>query len=275
VPADTLDIAALADLFNRGYSGYFTPVSLTGEAFAAMQAAHDVDLSRSSVVRLEGVPAGIVLLARRGRRGWIGGMGVTPEARGRGLGRELMRVALASAWESHLTSVQLEVIEENRWAIGIYEDVGFRDRRGLDVWVRPADAAPPPAVEPVAGPVDPARWLSTLDRRVASPRPWQRETVMLERANDLQVFAALDGGVPIAGIALRETGGRIAILDVASAAGAPAEALEASLAAAIAVHVDATMSLLNLDARDPARAALERFGFEVRFRQREMLRRRR
>ena len=274
VPASSLETPALADLFNRGYSGYFTPVSLTAEAFAAMQVAHDVDLARSRVARVDGVPAGLVLLAMRGRHGWIGGMGVAPEARGRGLGRELMRAALASAWEAHLSAVQLEVIEENRRAIAIYENVDFKVRRTLEVWVKAAGEAPATA-EPGAPRLNRERWLATIDRRAATPRPWQRETVTLERATDLEVYGTEQDGVPVAGVALREAGGRVTILDLAAAHDAPAGSLEAALAAAIAAHPGASFTLLNLDAGDPARAALEKHGFEVRFRQLEMTRRRR
>ena len=239
-----------------------------------MNAAHDVDLQRSVVARVDGVPGGLVFLAVRGRRGWIGGMGVTPEARGRGLGRELMRAALGSAWDAHLTSVQLEVIEENRWAIAIYEEVEFRDRRRLEVWVRPPAALPAASGLPAAGRVDPARWLATLERRPGLPRPWQREPVMLERAAGLEVFGAEDGGES-AGIALRADGAGAAILDAAAARAAPAGALESALRAAIAAHPDAGFTLLNLPANDPAKGPLERLGFTARFRQREMLRRRR
>lgn len=269
-PAATLDPAALADLFNRSYAGYFMPVALAPEALAAMNAAHDVDLARSRVAIVDGAPAGIVLLAARGRRGWIGGMGVTAEHRGRGLGRELMLAALEAAAEASLVSVQLEVIEENRWAIEVYRNTGFRDLRALEVWARPAGPLPEARPGPAAVPLDPSRWIATLPGRPVPDRPWQREPVTLERAADLEVFAVLAGGEPAAGVALRASGPRGTILDVGAAPGAPPASLRAALAAALAAHPGTAFTMLNLDANDPASAAFAELGFEARFRQREM-----
>lgn len=240
-----------------------------------MNAAHDVDLERSSVARFDGVPSGLVFLAVRGRHGWIGGMGVTPEARGRGLGRELMRAALGTAWSSHLSSVQLEVIEENRWAIEIYESIGFLGRRRLEVWARVPGPLPSAGSLPRAAVLEPARWIETLASRPAPPRPWQRATVTLARAMPLEAYAVEEGGMPVAGVALRVDAGRASILDLAAAPGAPDGAMDSALRAALEAHPEAAFMILNLAENDPARPAVARAGFEVRFRQREMLRRRR
>src|SRR5262245_60423833 len=94
VPASTFDDAALADLFNRGYSGYVAPVSLNAEQLAAMIALQDLERADSAVIRVDGAPAAFAFLGVRGRRGWIGGMGVAPEFRGRGLGRVAMEAVL-------------------------------------------------------------------------------------------------------------------------------------------------------------------------------------
>lgn len=272
MPAATLDAAGLADLFNRCYAGYFTPVALSAEALSAMNAAHDVDLDRSLVARLDGVPSGLVLLAVRGDRGWIGGMGVVPEARGRRLGRELMSAALDSAWSSGLSSVQLEVIEENAWAIAVYDQAGFLDRRRLEVWARAPGEAGPAGPLPASRRIDVERWIATLGGGTRADRPWQRE--VLPGAATIEAFAVEENGVPVAGLALRRDGPRAVILDLGASAAAPEGALEASLRNAIATHADAAFTLLNLPEGDPARPALSALGFEVRFRQREMIVRR-
>lgn len=231
-----------------------------------MNAAHDVDLARSRVARVEGTPAGLVFLAIRGDRGWIGGMGVVREGRGHGLGRRLMDAALEQAREAGLASVQLEVIEENRSAISIYEAAGFRTTRRLEVLAR-APGPPPGLASAGVVAVPAAAWLATLAARPAPARPWQREPVMLERAADLAVLAAAGpDGRPRGGLAFRADGARAAILDLA---GDPA-AIEAAVHAAIERHPAIPFTLLNLPAEDPARAALLRLGFDVRFVQREM-----
>ncbi len=148
-PADTLSTADLTRLFNHAYSDYFVPVSLTEESFQAMVGMQDVDLAASRVVDDEEGPAAFALLAVRGTRGWIGGMGTRPGARRHGLGKAAMIAALESAWSRGLVRVELEVLVENLQAIALYERLGFVDQRRLEVWERPASLAPPaPANRP-------------------------------------------------------------------------------------------------------------------------------
>jgi ribosomal protein S18 acetylase RimI-like enzyme len=61
-------------------------------------------------------------------QGWgsIQNLGVVPEHRGRGLGKCLLRSALAGFEEVGLHRVSLEVTAENRSAIHLYRDHGFR-----------------------------------------------------------------------------------------------------------------------------------------------------
>ena len=78
---------ALAELFNRGYSGYYAPVHVTEDILRSYVLANDIQLEASRVVWDPGGPVAFAMLGIREERGWIGGMGVAPEARGRG-GRE-------------------------------------------------------------------------------------------------------------------------------------------------------------------------------------------
>ena len=64
---------------------------------------------------------------RQNRSTRIGRVLLAPEARGRGLGAELMRAGLAKAFdEMQMHRVDLWVFESNRGAIACYERVGFR-----------------------------------------------------------------------------------------------------------------------------------------------------
>jgi RimJ/RimL family protein N-acetyltransferase len=57
----------------------------------------------------------------------IGRVLIAPAFRGRGLGGEMMRLALRLAFEEHrMHSVELVVFEVNPGAIAVYEKVGFR-----------------------------------------------------------------------------------------------------------------------------------------------------
>ena len=53
-------------------------------------------------------------------------IGVVPEYRGRGIGRELMERAIATAWKRRLTRIELTVRADNRAAIALYKDMGFK-----------------------------------------------------------------------------------------------------------------------------------------------------
>lgn len=72
--------------------------------------------------------------------GWVGAIqnvGVTPEERGRGLGRSLVARALAGFQEMGLTRVGLEVTAENLPAVLLYRGLGFRKVKTLYRAVNP------------------------------------------------------------------------------------------------------------------------------------------
>jgi len=66
------------------------------------------------------------------------GMGLLPDYRGRGLGRELVVRALEGAWQAGIERVELEVFASNERAIALYRTLGFltegikRSARKLD-----------------------------------------------------------------------------------------------------------------------------------------------
>ena len=126
VPSDQFSYAELAELFTRGYEGYFVPMHFDERTLRYMVDAWDIDLSRSRVAP----DAGLCNLAIRGDRGWIGGIAVVPEQRRHGVGRALMEAVIELA----PPTVLLEVIEANEPAIKLYESLGFEKTRVLEVW---------------------------------------------------------------------------------------------------------------------------------------------
>lgn len=54
------------------------------------------------------------------------GIGLVPEARGKGLGAKLMEAAIAKAWSKGLTRIELAVRADNRRAKALYERLGFK-----------------------------------------------------------------------------------------------------------------------------------------------------
>lgn len=109
----------------------------------------------------------LALIAVRDARAWIGGFGVMPLARRRGIGRRCAEAAIATARTAGATSLELEVLVENAVARRVYEGIGFTIIDELDVWE--------------ADPTGERRALELVERfeldiRRATPAPaWQRE----------------------------------------------------------------------------------------------------
>jgi ribosomal protein S18 acetylase RimI-like enzyme len=169
-----------------------------------------------------------------GERGWIGGFGIAPSHRGRGLAAGLLREQLAVARESGVHCVQLEVLTQN-WAARSYERAGFVTTRRLSVlhgtladpW---ASAAASPA----------ARWLAATDvpdlalqlRRLhgACPAAWTREPEShLLHLDELRCLTVEEPGDPSAALVLRDQAGTLQVVDAAAQDETAARLLVAAL----------------------------------------------
>ena len=53
------------------------------------------------------------------------GIGLLPEFRGQGIGRQLMRTTIEAAWQCGITRIELTVREHNPNAIALYKSLGF------------------------------------------------------------------------------------------------------------------------------------------------------
>ena len=229
VRASTLSFAEHAELFTRAYDGYPVPTTIDEPALRTIVELWDLDRDRSLVAPGEG----LVNLGVRDDRGWIGGLGVVPSARRRGLGRALMEAVLADA----PPVVTLEVLEQNEGARRLYEALGFEAVRMLEIWT----AAETPHVE--AQSVEPSP--------LGQPElPWQREDASLPPEYErLEV----DGG------AMLLRGNNVLQLDARSED------------AAVALLSRGTpISFVNVPEADVANAALERLGAQRTLRQYEM-----
>jgi GNAT superfamily N-acetyltransferase len=271
-PAIRHSDGALATLFTHGYAGYYTPVTLDAAAFRAMVTPGDLDLDASRVGTLAEEPVAFALLGVRGTRGWIGGMGVVSAARGQGYGRAAMEAVIEAGRARGLGSIDLEVLEQNSPAFRIYEALGFRERRWLDVLVRepaPLSSAPPPS--PAVEALTVGECLA-LHRAFHPERPsWQRDLPSLEHGAARLEGVGVREARGIGGWALyRRDGKQLNLADLALAEGRPQAWLEATLRTLIGAHVDSTLTLVNLPADDPAGITLRALGATVKFRQREM-----
>ena len=191
--ADALAPAALADLFNAGFSDYLVPLQLDEAALREHVRVHDIDLAASPVATAS-APAAFALVGVRGADAWIGGMATAPPYRRRGLGRRVMATALESARRRGCETVWLEVVDANEAAIALYRELGFTTVRDLDVWSLPAQPSPPPASRPV-GERTAREWIAA---HRDAPEPWQRADATLTRMGE--------GGGPLRGLVVERTG---------------------------------------------------------------------
>jgi hypothetical protein len=194
-------------------------------------------------------------------------MGVAPEARRRGAGRALMVGLVEQARLRAVTEVGLEVLEQNAPAITLYEALGFRSFRLLDVWSLSAPLDPGPARE-----VDADDALAWIASHRTAPEPWQRAEESVRR------FAAPEQ--PLRGLELREHGqrtaaalaivvsGRVSLLQLVAAGERPVE--QARALCALARAWAPVLRFLNVPTDDPAATALRTAGGQLEARQLEM-----
>lgn len=79
------------------------------------------------VAALDGAIVGSVMAGYEGHRGWINYLGVAPEHRRRGLGRELMRHAEAALGALGCPKINLQMRLENREAADFYARLGYAE----------------------------------------------------------------------------------------------------------------------------------------------------
>jgi ribosomal protein S18 acetylase RimI-like enzyme len=249
--ARSLPPAERAELFNAAYEGYFLPFHLDVAALEFMDGAFDLDLDASRIAFRDGEPVGLGNLGVRGEDAWIGGVGVVVAARRSGIGEALMLALHEQARERGVRRVWLEVIIENTGAFALYEKLGYRTVRDVEVWSLPAadeDAAPAREV--------PAAEAHARIRELRSEHePWQRADETIANYGDARGLATGDGA------ALFRVGGAVQLLQVAG----EAEPFLRFLRGLGAV------SVLNLPEDDPAATTLRSLGATVVVRQHEML----
>jgi len=229
------------------------PLHVDAGAVEFMHEAFDLSPERSRIAWRDERAIGLAMLAVRGTRGWVGGMGVATEARRHGVGEQLMRALIDSAREAGVRRLQLEVLEPNTRARALYEKLGFRTFRRLEVWQweRPA-ATPPPALaacDPRA-----ARRRIAATRRAAEP--WQREDATVDRLDvstpALRAFHGADGDA-----LYRVTDGRASVLQMVAADERAAGALLDAIGSRPGVQL---LRYLNVPDDDPAVPALRARG---------------
>jgi ribosomal protein S18 acetylase RimI-like enzyme len=240
-----------AELFNAAYEGYLIPFHVDEATLSFMDGAFDLDLDTSRIAYRGDEPVGLGNLGLRGEDAWIGGVGVVPAARRSGIGEALMHALHDEARGRGVQRVWLEVIVENTGAFALYEKLGYRTIREVEVWSLPA------AEEGSSR----AREVSASEARgrigeLGSARDaWQRADETVENYGDAR------GLVTDTGAAVYRTGGAVQLLQVAGEAEPLLEDLRRL----------GNVTVLNLPEDDAAAGALRSLGAKVVVRQHEML----
>jgi mycothiol synthase len=148
VPRAGVRSAELARLVSRTYEGTLDCPALDGvrsidvvlEGYR-QQGEYLVD--QWYIVRVDGADAGVLILASHAAAGnWeLVYMGVTPEARGRGLGSCIVRFALDAAARGGAQRVVLAVDAANQPAVEMYGSAGFLEWERRAVYARLANRA--------------------------------------------------------------------------------------------------------------------------------------
>jgi ribosomal protein S18 acetylase RimI-like enzyme len=258
-PAGEYDIARLAALFTAAYEGYYVPFAISESTLRYMVDAYQLDLGASRVALLGDETVGLANLGVRGDRGWIGGIGVIPSARRRGIARALMEAVLDEARRLELAEVWLEVLERNEPAYRLYEQLGFRTTRDVDVWV----------LDGMEGEGRGSAWEVPLDAACArvrelraSPEPWQRADETLEYMRGLDPplrGLRTDGAVAI----YRAAPQAISLVQIAGDEEDTADLLTS-------LRAEGTINALNLPAGEAAADAMHTLGGRIAARQHEM-----
>ena len=253
VPAAEFSDAELAAIFTAGYEGYFMPIAIDADSFRFLARSFDYDLDASRVVRDANASVGLVMVARRGENGWIGGVAVVPELRGTGLGKRLVEAAAGEARARGVKRLWLEVLVQNKPAIRLYERLGYGRVRELEVWAldgfhEKRREGTPAATRDATG-------------RVRERLPWQRADETVANMDDAQALFAMSGT-----LIYRATGGTASLLQVA----ADDEDGVRELLATLPPEVKA-LRYMNGPVGDPVNAALKSLGGVESARQHEMM----
>jgi mycothiol synthase len=143
---DWLDLTRLVSLMNASFAEHPTPISWTVDEIERANSQTGRDDATTLLVSPAERPDELVAFARTAiefpradapaPRAEVRLVGVLPEWRGRGLGRELLRWGVAWLRSSGAGTIQLNVEAENELALGLYRRTGFEPAIEWPHWTR-------------------------------------------------------------------------------------------------------------------------------------------
>jgi len=130
-PASDYPLPDLTYLLNLSFENYLVPVTFNLLQFITMLRKDSVDLSASRVLLVDDEPSGIALIARRGWTTRLAAMGIVKNMRNLGAGTWFMDKLIQEGRERKDHAMVLEVIEQNEYAVRLYQKCGFETIRRL------------------------------------------------------------------------------------------------------------------------------------------------
>jgi ribosomal protein S18 acetylase RimI-like enzyme len=115
----------LINVQNEIFMDYIMPMKSSKQFFLEFLNSVGGELGNVLVASVKGHMVGYVNPVIDGREGWIGGLGIVPAYRGKGIGKTLMSAAEDFCRSRGVTGVSLEVIEGNVKAQRLYEKLGY------------------------------------------------------------------------------------------------------------------------------------------------------
>lgn len=97
--------------------------------------------ARSFLIERDGIPLGRLGALKEESGTYLRSFGVLPEERGRGIGRTLLAGTIARLWAEGERQFSLDVVTDNRNALGLYLSCGFTEALAYDYYSWPLDAA--------------------------------------------------------------------------------------------------------------------------------------
>lgn len=128
-PLDRERLDELIDVQNEIFSDYVIPIRSSRAFFLDFLRSVGGDLGNVLVALRGDEMVGYVNPVIDAREAWIGGIGVVPDMRGRGIGTKLMHAAEEHCRRKGADVVFLEVIEANQRAHALYRRLGYADTR--------------------------------------------------------------------------------------------------------------------------------------------------
>ena len=116
-------------IWNEGFQGYFVDMTVSLDRYLSRLQREGLSPEFSLMASCDGTPAGFLLNGIRTNPGpkvaWNGGTGVSPQFRGRGVGKALMQATVDLYKELGIRVATLEAISENESAISLYHKFGY------------------------------------------------------------------------------------------------------------------------------------------------------